>query len=211
LNADFNVSDAIQLTSITAYREWENRFNTDDDLSPSNIGFGQNALDYWFWSQEVRANIQVFDGFDLTVGGYYNDQRTEYFTYQDIRYAVIPLQFIYSPSMTRSTPTAGPCSRPESGLRSKTSRSRRAVATPRSTRTIPSTGQSGRLLQSIPRFADRVVGIYDGEEWTIASASTIASRRRSWSMRPREPASRAAASVRARSIRLRRVASVPRR
>ena len=54
-NADFNVSEAIQLTSITAYREWENRFNADDDLSPSNIGFGQNALDYWFWSQELRA------------------------------------------------------------------------------------------------------------------------------------------------------------
>src|SRR6202012_1964443 len=31
---------------------------------------------------------------DLTVGGYYSDQRTTYFTYQDIRYAVIPLQFI---------------------------------------------------------------------------------------------------------------------
>jgi iron complex outermembrane receptor protein len=97
LNADFNVSDAIQITSITAYREWENRFNTDDDLSPSNIGFGQNALDYWFWSQELRANIEVADGFDLTIGGYYHDQRTEYFTYQDIRYAVIPLQFIYFP------------------------------------------------------------------------------------------------------------------
>jgi iron complex outermembrane receptor protein len=33
----------------------------------------------------------------LTLGGYYNDQRTEYFTYQDIRYAVIPLQFVYAP------------------------------------------------------------------------------------------------------------------
>jgi iron complex outermembrane receptor protein len=36
-------------------------------------------------------------GFDITVGGYASDQRTEYFTYQDIRYAPIPLQFIYFP------------------------------------------------------------------------------------------------------------------
>ena len=48
-----------QIQSITAYRNWNNRFNTDDDLSPSNIGFGQNALDYWFWSQEVRLNADL--------------------------------------------------------------------------------------------------------------------------------------------------------
>jgi iron complex outermembrane receptor protein len=97
LNADVSLSDAVQVQSITAYREWNNRFNTDDDLSPSNIGFGQNALDYWFWSQEVRANIELHRTLNVTVGGYYSDQRTEYFTYQDIRYAVIPLQFIYAP------------------------------------------------------------------------------------------------------------------
>ena len=98
LNADIDLSENVQLQSITAYREWNNRFNTDDDLSPSNIGFGQNALDYWFWSQELRVNAQLFEGFDITVGAYYNDQRTEYFTYQDIRYAPIPLQFIYAPN-----------------------------------------------------------------------------------------------------------------
>ncbi len=97
LNAEFGLAEHIQLTSISAYREWNNRFNTDDDLSPSNIGFGQNALDYWFWSQELRLNAQLAPGFDITLGGYASDQRTEYFTYQDIRYAVIPLQFIYAP------------------------------------------------------------------------------------------------------------------
>jgi iron complex outermembrane receptor protein len=97
LNADFNLADSVRVQSITAYREWNNRFDTDDDLSPSNVGFGQNALDYWFWSQELRVNIDVASNFQLTLGGYYNDQRTEYFTYQDIRYAVIPLQFVYAP------------------------------------------------------------------------------------------------------------------
>jgi iron complex outermembrane receptor protein len=97
LNADFNVAEHVQIQSISAYREWNNSFNTDDDLSPANIGFGQNSLDYWFWSQELRLNAQLMPGFDITVGGYASDQRTEYFTYQDIRYAPIPLQFIYFP------------------------------------------------------------------------------------------------------------------
>jgi iron complex outermembrane receptor protein len=97
LNAEIGLSDSIKFSSITAYRAWNNRFNTDDDLSPSNIGFGENSLDYWFWSQEARINAKLADTLDLTVGGYYSDQRTEYFTYQDIRYAVIPLQFIYAP------------------------------------------------------------------------------------------------------------------
>src|SRR6185503_2967042 len=97
LNADFHLASWAQVTSITAYRNWNNRFDTDDDLSPSNIGFGQNSLDYWFWSQELRLNLDLASNLSLTLGGYYNDQRTEYFTYQDIRYAVIPLQFIYAP------------------------------------------------------------------------------------------------------------------
>src|SRR5688500_584786 len=37
------------------------------------------------------------DNLDVTVVAYYDDQRTEYFTYQDLRYVVIPLQFIYHP------------------------------------------------------------------------------------------------------------------
>ena len=96
-NLDVSLSDAVQVQSITAYRAWNNRFNADDDLSPSNIGFGQNALDYWFWSQELRLNWRAMEGLDFTFGGYYNDQRTEYFTFQDIRYAAIPLQFVYAP------------------------------------------------------------------------------------------------------------------
>ena len=93
-NMDIGLTDGVQLQSISAYRSWRNRFNADDDLSPATIGFGQNRLKYWFWSQELRLNAHLADTLDLTVGGYYNDQRTTYFTFQDIRYAVIPLQFI---------------------------------------------------------------------------------------------------------------------
>ncbi|WP_243451098.1 TonB-dependent receptor [Sphingosinicella sp. CPCC 101087] len=93
LNMDFGLTDWAQLTSISAYREWNLDFFADDDLSPATIGLGENRLDYWFWSQEVRVNMEVMDRLDLTVGGYYSDQRTTYFTFQDIRYAAIPLQF----------------------------------------------------------------------------------------------------------------------
>ena len=93
-NVDVSLSDAVKLTSITAYRSWKSSFNTDDDLSPANIGFGQNKLNHWFWSQELRLNAKLADFADLTVGGFYSDEKTTYFTYQDIRYAVIPLQFI---------------------------------------------------------------------------------------------------------------------
>ncbi len=96
-NLDVGLADWVQLQSITAYREWNNEFAADDDLSPSNIGLGQNQLDYWFWSQELRFNMELADRLDITIGGYYNDQRTEYFTLQDIRYAAIPLQFTYFP------------------------------------------------------------------------------------------------------------------
>lgn len=93
LNIDLALSEWAQLQSITAYREWNLDFFADDDLSPASIGLGENALDYWFWSQETRLNFDVMDTLDVTIGGYYSDQRTTYFTFQDIRYAVIPLQF----------------------------------------------------------------------------------------------------------------------
>jgi iron complex outermembrane recepter protein len=93
-NLKVNLSDTVNITSITAYREWTTSFSVDSDLSPLSVGFGLNDLSHWFVSQEVRLNAELSDMIKLTVGGYYSDERTTYFTYQDIRYAPIPLQFI---------------------------------------------------------------------------------------------------------------------
>ena len=93
-NLKVNLSDTININSITAYREWDTSFSVDSDLSPLSVGFGLNALDHFFVSQELRLNAELSDNIQLTVGGYYSDERTTYFTYQDIRYAPIPLQFI---------------------------------------------------------------------------------------------------------------------
>lgn len=93
-NLDVKLSDRVNVKSITGYREWESTFGVDNDLSPAPLGQGANDLDHWFFSQELRLNAELSDFIELTVGGYYSDERTTYFTIQDIRYVpVFPLQF----------------------------------------------------------------------------------------------------------------------
>ncbi len=93
-NLILNLSDTVNITSISAYREWDTSFTVDNDLSPLPIGLGLNDLSHWFVSQELRVNAELSDDIDITLGAFYSDERTTYFTFQDIRYAPIPLQFI---------------------------------------------------------------------------------------------------------------------
>jgi iron complex outermembrane recepter protein len=88
-NIDFKVSDKIQLQSISAYRAWDNSFTIDGDLSPARTQIGNNALDHWFWSQEFRINADISDQLQATLGAYYSDEETTYYTLQDIRYVSI--------------------------------------------------------------------------------------------------------------------------
>lgn len=90
-NADFKLSDDLKLQSITAYREFNTSFGPDGDLSPANVAFGISQLDSWFVSQELRLNAKLGDIADLTVGGFISDEKTTYFTLQDLRYVAIPL------------------------------------------------------------------------------------------------------------------------
>jgi iron complex outermembrane receptor protein len=90
----YDIADNLALESITGYRHWRTRFDSDDDLSPSAIGFGQNDLKHWDFSQELRLLGKVGSNIHYTLGGFYFKQKSVYWTYQDIRYAPIPLQFI---------------------------------------------------------------------------------------------------------------------
>jgi iron complex outermembrane recepter protein len=91
---NYQVNDTIAITSITGYREFDTRFDSDDDLSPANVGFGKNHLTNWSFSQELRANAQLTDALNLTIGAYYFKQKSVYDSLQDIRYVpVFPLQF----------------------------------------------------------------------------------------------------------------------
>jgi iron complex outermembrane receptor protein len=92
--ADFQINDSLQLQSITSYREYKLHFTNDDDGSPLAMGNGEGDLDYWGFTQELRLNGQMLnDTLNWTLGGFYLDQRSTYATFQDLRYAPIPLQF----------------------------------------------------------------------------------------------------------------------
>jgi len=86
--ADWELAENLQLVSISAYREYNARFASDDDLSPLAVSNIQSELDFWFFSQEVRLNGSLADdAVEYTVGGYYSDQRLVYAAVVDLRWA----------------------------------------------------------------------------------------------------------------------------
>jgi len=93
-NLAIDLTDSLNLESITAHREYKTVFNSDDDLSPANIGYGLNKLTHVFTSEELRLNGALSQQVKFTVGAYFSDQKSTYYTLQDIRYAAIPLQFV---------------------------------------------------------------------------------------------------------------------
>ncbi len=100
------LNQSMSLSSITAYRGFVSSFDSDDDLSPANINFGRDKLNHWSVSQEVRLNGKIGKTIDYTLGGFYFDEKTRYWTFQDIRYVVIPLQFIGNDPVTADTEAA---------------------------------------------------------------------------------------------------------
>ena len=92
--ANWNLTDRLQLTSITGYREFDTYFAADGDISPGRAGYGINDLSNWSFSQELRLNIEATDTVFLTLGGYYFEQSSVYDSTQDLRYIPpYPLQF----------------------------------------------------------------------------------------------------------------------
>ncbi|KRA80750.1 TonB-dependent receptor [Altererythrobacter sp. Root672] len=85
---DWDLTDNLNLTSITAYRDYRSQFSNDDDLSPLAHSLGSGDLSFWSFSQELRLNGTALDDtLEYTLGGFYMDQRSVYATQQDLRYA----------------------------------------------------------------------------------------------------------------------------
>jgi iron complex outermembrane receptor protein len=116
-NAHFVLNDMFSIDNILAYQEWDSEFGVDDDLSPIALSGGANDLTHWNWSEELRLNAELADNIHAVLGGYYFKQRTDYFSYQDLRYinatipglgtvGVFPLQFI-QPDETPAESLAG--------------------------------------------------------------------------------------------------------
>lgn len=96
-NLTVGLSDSLNLQSITAYRRYDTQWGTDDDYTPDllRIGQGYNDLSFKFFSQELRLNGSIGDMVDFTVGAFYSDQKSVYFTRQDIRYIVPGVPFLF--------------------------------------------------------------------------------------------------------------------
>jgi iron complex outermembrane recepter protein len=94
-NMTIGLSDSLNLQSITAYRKYQQVWGTDDDFTPdlAKIGQGFNDLSFRFFSQELRLNGKIGNNVDFTLGGFYSDQKSVYFTRQDIRYIAPGLNF----------------------------------------------------------------------------------------------------------------------
>jgi iron complex outermembrane receptor protein len=85
---EWDLTDNLQLVSITSYRDYSVRFSNDDDLSPLAHSLGGGTLTFWSFTQELRLNGSFLDDrLEFTLGGYYLDQRSVYATFQDLRYA----------------------------------------------------------------------------------------------------------------------------
>lgn len=83
---NLDLTDNLQLVSITGYREFDTQFFADGDISPAQTGYGINNLTNWSFSQELRLNAEVTDTLFVTVGAYYFEQSSVYDSVQDLRY-----------------------------------------------------------------------------------------------------------------------------
>ena len=88
---DWDLTDDLQLVSITAYRDYRTEFSNDDDFTPLAHSLGFGSLTFWSFSQELRLNGSLLDDtLEYTLGGFYMDQRSVYATTQHLRYAGLP-------------------------------------------------------------------------------------------------------------------------
>ncbi|TPD57982.1 TonB-dependent receptor [Emcibacter nanhaiensis] len=101
-NIVYDISDNLQLTSITAWREFQSDWTQDVDNSPLANQQLRQRLDNTQWSQELRLNAALMDdALELTVGGFYFDRDGSLNARVDLNYAGI--DFIHGPDPTPAT------------------------------------------------------------------------------------------------------------
>jgi iron complex outermembrane recepter protein len=110
-NLHWRLTDALSIDNILAYQHYKTTWDSDDDLSPTNLNLGHNVQRHWNWSEELRLNAKLSDSVNAVLGGYYFKQSTDYWSYQDIRYLLaafplFPLQFIQPDSIPANSKAA---------------------------------------------------------------------------------------------------------
>ncbi|MDR2216186.1 MAG: TonB-dependent receptor, partial [Nevskiaceae bacterium] len=94
-NIDWQITDTLQLQSITAWRHFNASFNDDADGSPLPLQLMLQHLYHDQKSQELRLNGKAGSLLDWTVGGFYFDQLTQEDSRVSIPYAA--LDFLHGP------------------------------------------------------------------------------------------------------------------
>lgn len=79
LKLEYELTDALAVTSITAYRAYEGEFSYDQDGSPFAMQTPMSLLKHRQFSQELRATGLAFgDRLDYTVGAFYFEGNSYY-------------------------------------------------------------------------------------------------------------------------------------
>ncbi len=89
---EWELSDSLQLNSITAFRKYTSNFSNDNDVSPMAHSLGYGPLTFRFFSHELRLNGKIGDTIEYTIGGYYSDQKSVYTSFQDLRSSALQFQ-----------------------------------------------------------------------------------------------------------------------
>lgn len=97
VQVDWQLTDTMELTSISAYREYDSWTTWDSDYSPVPVTQLDNYLTNWQITQELRLNGTIGD-VDYTLGGYFLNQDSTYEARVDLNYALI--DFKHGPDPT---------------------------------------------------------------------------------------------------------------
>jgi iron complex outermembrane receptor protein len=88
LTVDWTITDSLAIKSITAYREFDSKWVSDNDVSPLGGSLGDNYLFNDSFSEELRLNGVAFnEAVNYTFGAYYFDETTTYRTHQILNYS----------------------------------------------------------------------------------------------------------------------------
>lgn len=104
-NVQWDASDLAKITWISSYRQYQSNFSQDQDATPVPVAQLDNQLNHNAWSQELRLNGELGQGFfEYTLGGFYMKQHARYTARVDLNYAGI--DFLHGPDTTPSTSKA---------------------------------------------------------------------------------------------------------
>jgi iron complex outermembrane receptor protein len=101
LNADWKLSDTLELQSISAYRRFVSGFGDDQTASPIPAADLYQTLTHHQSSEELRLNGKAATLLDYTVGAFYFDQYTAHDGRIDLGYA--GFDFVHGPDPVNAT------------------------------------------------------------------------------------------------------------